>query len=63
MGGEEGALPREKYGETAYHFKHMLKGGWYGQYLSVESSLIEHVGRQLKIAVLIQLFIFFLLID
>ena len=36
----------------------MLKGGWYGQYLSIESSLIEHVGRQLKIAVFDQLFIF-----
>tara|TARA_B100001057_G_scaffold457582_1_gene506016 strand:- start:9936 stop:12008 length:2073 start_codon:yes stop_codon:yes gene_type:complete len=60
MGEEEGALPREKYGETAYHFKHMLKGGWYGQYLSIESSLIEHVGRQLKIAVFDPIIYFFL---
>ena len=50
MGGEEGAL--EENNSTSYNFKHMLKKGWYGEYLSIESSLIEHLGRQLKIAVL-----------
>ena len=50
-GFEDGAAPRDDLGESTYHFKHMLKGGWYGQYLSIESSLIEHIGRQLKVAV------------
>ena len=45
---------------TSYNFKHMLKGGWYGEYLSLETSLIEHLGRQLKIAVLDPILYFFL---
>ena len=48
MTSPESDTYKEKYDETGYYFKHLLKGGWYANYLSLETSLIEHLGKQLK---------------